>query len=819
MHISLADLGLWPALPLTGYLILRGFFSKEPIAGSVPAFTRLSLIIAAGMAVWSIPLLGAAISGVFSSKALGLAGWVVTLAAIWQLRKPLGSVPANFKSAIKKLRLQDLVLVACILIIGGLYLCYPNYSILGDRDQGVYANHGVFIANHGHLKPDYPLPIEGYKFDSYLPGLYATKGAITVQFGHLFPVWLAQAYGTSGVGGLFRLNGVLALFSLGLFYGLLRRFVSKPLAIAGALFLGLNASQIWLARITLTEIMTQMWVLAALLTADLALREKEPGLARWSGFFWGMTALCRIDSFLFLPLIVIAHGATRYLSLAEDSVWKGFWSSLYQGAVPTFAAALAYYGFFSQPYFIDLQKQLLMIGGLLAAAITGQLVLTCFKGTLTRIDGPGQKSFRILAILTTAAFIYGHLLRPYLEPFSLISWPGHVLDGTRSFRENTIVNMGLYLSVPVLYLALSGWLTAAKRLLSAGEKQWLFPLIITGCFSAVYLYDPNISPDHFWAIRRFVPVIIPGFVFFGTIGLATIMAYLQNIRVRKVFISGLAAYLLLFTFLLDKPIAVFAENGGYWQQLSILAGSIPDDGIVLSSYQEVYTTPLFLVFDKKVIPFHNNTLNEHIMHLLNEKSADNQKIYVVGMGILGQKITRINQVTLNRDFMEATTDSLPDRVLHEQKNIPVFAVDKEYTGEREAILGSYPVLGVTEQGFYETETDSSGNPLRWTNGRAELIVPWSGPQPQSLCVNLIAKSPDGAELSIRINGHELVSEQLKSGLWEKSISLAGLELQVPLRVEINSTPWVPAEVNPQSSDVRNLGVAVSSVQLFDKTSE
>jgi hypothetical protein len=819
MHISLADLGMWPALPLTGYLILRGTFSQVPAGGRLNLFTRLSLIFAAGMAVWSIPLLGAALVGVFSSKALGLAGWLATLAAIWILRKTLAAWPARLKAVLNELKLQELVFIAGILITGCLYLSYSNESVLGGRDQGVYANHGVFIANHGCLRPDYPLPDEGSKTGSYLAGLYDTRGAITVQFGHLYPVWLAQAYGAFGIRGLLGLNGVLALFSLGLFYGLLRSFVSKPLAMAGALFLGLNASQIWLARITLTEIMAQMWVLAALLTADLALRGEKPGLARWSGIFWGMTALCRIDSFLFLPLIVIAHGATRYLSLAEEGVWKEFWPRLYQGAVPTFAAALAYYYFFSQPYFIDLQKQMLMIGGLLAAAIIGQLALSCFKRSLPRIVGPGQKTFWILALLTTAVFIYGHLLRPYLEPFSLISWPGHVLDGTRSFRENTIVNMGLYLSVPVLYLALTGWLTAAKRLLSSGEKKWLFPLIITGCFSAGYLYDPNISPDHFWSVRRFVPVIIPGFVFWGAIGLARIMEYLHNSRVRKVIILGLAVYLFLFTLQLDRPIAVFAENRGCWQQLTGLAEIIPDDGLVLSSYDELYTMPLFMAFNKRVVPI-SNTFNPYLEKILSEEMANNQKIYVVGRtGFAGQKTRKIGEVTLNRDFMEAKTVSLPARILHEQKKVAVFVVEREYAGWNGTLLGAYMVPGVSEQGFYGHETDQSGQPFRWTNGRAQLIIPWTGPQPpQRLRVSLLVKET-GGELSIRINGHELVGQQLEAGLWEKDIDLAGLELQAPLKVEINSPFWVPAKVTPGSNDVRNLGVAVYSVQLFDQMSD
>jgi hypothetical protein len=35
-------------------------------------------------------------------------------------------------------------------------------------------------------------------------------------------------------------------------------------------------------------------------------------------------------------------------------------------------------------------------------------------------------------------------------------------------------------------------------------------------FSVDYLYAPSNTPDHLWWIRRFTPVVVPGFVLYAT---------------------------------------------------------------------------------------------------------------------------------------------------------------------------------------------------------------------------------------------------------------------------------------------------------------
>ena len=77
-----AAAGVWPALPLTGYLLFAR--PQRAAAGdSLPAVTSGALMTAVGFAVWSVLLLGSAIAGVYRADALGLLGWIVSAAALF----------------------------------------------------------------------------------------------------------------------------------------------------------------------------------------------------------------------------------------------------------------------------------------------------------------------------------------------------------------------------------------------------------------------------------------------------------------------------------------------------------------------------------------------------------------------------------------------------------------------------------------------------------------------------------------------------------------------------------------------------------------
>src|SRR4030042_3045092 len=304
MVLSIISAGIWPALPLTGYLIFRRYKKIN----SFPIISLISLITVIGIAIWSLPMLITAMIGLYRAECFGLVGWVFTIFSMAILRKQ-GQM---FSMTGLRLSKWDWVFTTGLILAAVIYLSFPGESIIMERDEGLYANHGIYIYRHGSTDVPYPWPANVDSIfstglhDEY-PGLYQTHPTITVQFSHLFPVWLAQAFSTFGQHGLFRLNAVFGLLSLGIFYGLCRSVIPVSYAVVATLFLAFNPGQLWVSRLTLTEILAQLFIWSGFLMMLHAIKSSNKKMPRWAGFFLAFSALIRIDSFILVPLLFIAH--------------------------------------------------------------------------------------------------------------------------------------------------------------------------------------------------------------------------------------------------------------------------------------------------------------------------------------------------------------------------------------------------------------------------------------------------------------------------------------------------------------------------------
>jgi hypothetical protein len=83
------------------------------------------------------------------------------------------------------------------------------------------------------------------------------------------------------------------------------------------------------------------------------------------------------------------------------------------------------------------------------------------------------------------------------------------LDGSRTYDENTVTWLAWYYSWPVVVL---GGIGAAGLTLWAWQRRnaGYVPLLgVLGVSSALYLNKSEITPDQIWAMRRYLPVVIP----------------------------------------------------------------------------------------------------------------------------------------------------------------------------------------------------------------------------------------------------------------------------------------------------------------------
>jgi hypothetical protein len=145
-----------------------------------------------------------------------------------------------------------------------------------------------------------------------------------------------------------------------------------------------------------------------------------------------------------------------------------------------------------------------------------------------------------------------------------------------------------------------------------------------------------------------------------------------------------------------------------------------------------------------------------------------------------------------------------------------------YRGMREAfrssnyldkMLGREGMLGVEESGFYGPE-ETGGEPFRWTNGAAKLIVPTRRSIPKALTVMLGVSIPKPIRLLIQANGQSLFDQKVSpQDNWIATFSLDNVPMGKEMVIEILSDVFIPAQVDKNSRDTRALGVRVLGVVL------
>jgi hypothetical protein len=807
---AIAAAGIWPALPLTGYwLLVRP--QRRIWAGRLPWLTSLALMTVAGMAIWSGFLLSAAVARVYRPEYFGLAGWGVTLLSLAWLPREWGR-PSH---AFPRFSVWDGLLLAGLGLAAWFYLRYPTESILCGADEGIYANHAIYIVHHGRLDVPYPLGpdlepafVKAFKEQLHLPGLYPTRPTITLPFGHLYPVWLAQAFATAGHYGLFRLNGILALLSLAVFYGLCRAMLPGGVAVAATWFLALNPGQAWLARITLSEMLAQLFIWSGLLLLLSAGNDDSRFRARWAGAFLGLSALVRCDSLLLVPLLFLAQLALQLLANPTAKKTRPLWRALDQTALPIFAVAVAYYGLFSTPYFRALEDKLAAIGLFAGISLIALLASRRVAGETCR-PVLRSRTFVVLAGVVLAGLTaYAYWVRPFLYHQDLESY--------------SLDHLASYLSPPVVWGAVfGGWLALAALLRGREAPFLLVVLTVSAGFATLYLWRPSVLPYHFWAIRRYVPVVIPAFIFFAAFGLNWLLGKLPRL-VRPGAAAVVLLFLAGFTVQADALLYRFAENRWYFSQLKELAEHLPDDELVLAYGWHERTLPLFLAFDRTVIPVDTRLRPDQarplVAHWIADQTGKGRAVYLLceNCRFVGAENSELFQTILKRSYYESTWKPLPRKVLPELAAVHLYRITRapvpaDYL---DTPLGSEGVWGVNESGFHEIER-AYGQTLRWTDGEARLRVPLDPRRlPTALAVNL-GVGPLGTSLRVLVNGRELFQGSLPEGPFSRTLDLSTVPLENTkvAVIELLSTTLVP----PKGHEEEPLrGVQLKEIRLVRK---
>lgn len=792
--------------------VLSRSFKPPPVALFGP------LAISLGLAATTPVLLVCAITGVFAPPVLGLAGWIV--GAVIRFRVPV-SLPSAF------LRLNTLLLLAVAVAAGSVAFLYSGDHTYGGRDQGLYTNLAIWMTNHGKTTVDFPLGLSdrtlidalGTGFNA--SGLYSESGRLVSQFSHAYPAWLAQAYAVAGHGGMAAFNGLLAATCALLFFALARCVMRPVSALLATAFLAFSPAQVWISRITLTELLAQQAFLAMSLLIVWAVRRRCPRLAVAAGLAGASVFLVRIDGMLVLPPLLVGtalaflHGK-RDLPVARSLFWK-----LGMCTIVAFTLCLAYYWTDSRPYLAAFSGVIPKVAVLLVAG--------CFTGLLIRPEiadrlGPALQSLRarvaFLAVLL-AVFAWAYFVRPRHDVTLAEFLDMPALEASRLFRANALWNLGEYLSPVVLFAGFAGFcLFVLSRRMTVRLCSIIPVVVVWFALAVLMVQDPRISADHPWAIRRFVPVILPGFILFAFL-LADRIESVVRKRMPVVAVRAAIAIAMSWFLLVSTPADMLRrEFAGSREFLAELAEHVPSDIPVFAHGSLMWTLPLLMTFDRPVFFLDLNTRSGRRTAVkIAEQFPDRRCAVIHNLSfpsLSPPEQTREFSWTIDR--IEATPYPLAKTWRQGVIKIRLSLVEDATAliGVRSPILGGQHVPDVTDSGFYGQEYDSA-KPFRWTTGTATLSIPMeAGSTPRSLRINYASIHPNGSNVVVTVNGHRLFNQRVTAPagtILVEGLETAGIGDRLDLVIE--SETFRPVDLG-LGSDSRDLGIRITYIEIVDE---
>ena len=468
---------------------------------------RIALLGVLGFALAAMPL---ALLGIFHPLAVGIA-WVAAWGGLqwaWGLSSLRGSALRPFTGRHGN-NLAAAGVVAFVIAASALNSFFAVEHLRVDRDPGVYTVTGLWLARHGELlyEPDREA-FGGQKDLSFGGGGFykdAPGGRFYPQFLHLLPAAMAAAFWIGGYSLMFAVNAFIGALALLAFYAFACRLVSPLLALAATVALGVNLVQIFVTRDAYSEILTQMFIFGGLWLLTEA--ECRPSSARYllAGLMLGATALTRIDALLYIiggmGLVFVVIMTSRWADRAPSS-GLFFAAGL---ALPT-ALALVDGVLYARPYLAALRDELVLMGMGLGIVVAGGLALSTARSRLPRLWSAVSRRRGVLAAISAGAILaasaFAWVVRPRL-------W-----DST-SHAEDTMLWLSWYLGPATLAIGLIG---AALGVATTVKRPTLALSGLLAVFvmpAALYVQAPRINSNHLWAMRRFLPVILPGLLLVG----------------------------------------------------------------------------------------------------------------------------------------------------------------------------------------------------------------------------------------------------------------------------------------------------------------
>lgn len=474
------------------------------------------------------------------------------------------------------------------------------------RDPATYAQYAVWLAGHGSL----PVPARAEAFgdpDPWLEfgsvGFYQVDGAVVPQFMPGAPLLFAVG---EWLGGLLLAPAVLGALAVLTVAGLAGRLAGRRWAPLAALAFALSLPVLYTSRTTLSEIPSLILLfggLALLHDALGAAGRRAGAAAAVAGVVLGLAVLVRVDGLrdvlpvlAFAGLLVALRRMGRPAGAAGPPLLAGLAAGAGLGLFAAYELARPYLAYLSR----SVQPLLLICAAVLVVTAAGAAAAP----RLARLRRPGWLPTAGAALVVLVMAVLA--VRPWLQTVRRTPTTpedrltarfieetqranGLPVDGGRLYFEQSLHWVAWYIGVPAVVLATLAAAVLVRRLLDGRSAAWLAPLAVIGWTTVTTLLRPEITPDHPWAARRLVPVVIPGLVLLAVWGLKWLLGRLsaagrrpaQGLRARRWTAAAGVALVLVPPAVTSIGTAFTPVERGERAAVAALCSRIPDGASVL----------------------------------------------------------------------------------------------------------------------------------------------------------------------------------------------------------------------------------------------
>ena len=536
---------------------------------------------------------------------------------------------------------------------------YAGHHVAIGRDPGVYAVTGRWIAEHGNLEVPMDSGWTNGDVSQVLPGTYIeSTNRLEFQFNHLTPVLLAEADNIGGDRLLFRMPAVLGALALCAVYAVGCRFVRRPwLALGAVTALAVSLPQLNVSRDTYSETSVELLLWSGIWLTLIAYRRKRFGIAVLAGAALGGTMLSRVDAFVYLvPLPILAVLAVlvtksradrRDLIRLHAGVLIGLIPVAVLGTVDVIARAGHYYA--------DLHSQIhqLRLGMAGSVLLAGALVVVVprLSSRMAGVSAWFTARRHLLAVTTAIVLALGMVaawaIRPAVmhghgTPVPLVAGLQNLVrlpvDPTRTYSEYSLTWISWYIGPATLTLAIIGLAVVVAGLWYRLDPARSVTLSVAGLGTAIYLWNPSISPDQIWAMRRFVPAAMPLILLLAAAGIAAVGNVMATSTSgaawqRPVVAVG-AISLFMFPLGTTLPVARFEPQAGYLNAVEATCKAVGPQGAIVFAANDTagvfFPTAMRTWCNVPVAVMTRPQTSSEIQRLGRSWKAEGRQLWVVG---------------------------------------------------------------------------------------------------------------------------------------------------------------------------------------------